>query len=366
MRPGMQTLLEILRGRAGCRAVDTAEWDAALILAHQEHVLPFVAARILQSGIELPDAIRQRVVQAQREATLAAFFWTSELRILLREFAAAKIDVIPLKGPSLAERLYGGTALRISRDLDVLVRKSDYVASESLLASLDFIPTGRPDDYHRQWRRETATIELHFDVENPLAIDFHVAGAWERSRPGVFSGQPCRILAPDYELLYLCIHGVRHRFERLSLVLDIALALETFAGSQLNLRKETAGLTRLVMLGIAMASHLNPECAGKLDNVHASPASQRMQRLADNLWHELMEAPQPELDWQSQHAFFLETELTPSSRFLRRVAHMRIAATRLIDPDFAFAARFGLRRPWQVWLLRPARLLFARSRPHTR
>ena len=41
----------------------------------------------------------------------------------------------------------------------------------------------------------------------------------------------------------------------------------------------------------------------------------------------------------------------------RRMRHWRILATRVIGPDYAFAERFGLRRKWQVRLLRPLRLM---------
>jgi Uncharacterised nucleotidyltransferase len=364
MRAGMECVLEILRGQAGCRAVDEGEWDAAFTLAEEQHVLPMVAERVLQSGIVLSDEMRRRLAEARRAAMLLAFFWSSELRGLLRAFAAAQIDVIPLKGPVLAERIYGGGALRSCRDLDLLVTRADFGNAESLLASLDFVPSARADDYHRQWRRGTATVELHFDVENPLAIDFHVAGAWKQSRQSAFEGQPCRELAPEDELLFLCIHGVRHRFERLSLVLDIALAFERYGGSPLHVRDEVTGLGRLILLGSAMAKHLNPQGAVCFDMPGGTSARQRMQALADKLWRQLTEEEfQSVLDWQAQHAFFLEMELTPMRRWFRRIQHMRIAATRLIDSDFDFAARFGLRQRWQVWLLRPARLIFARSRP---
>ena len=36
-------------------------------------------------------------------------------------------------------------------------------------------------------------------------------------------------LAEQDEILFLALHGVRHRFDRLSLVLDLALALELYS-----------------------------------------------------------------------------------------------------------------------------------------
>jgi hypothetical protein len=63
------------------------------------------------------------------------------------------------------------------------------------------------------------------------------------------------------------------------------------------------------------------------------------------------------LDWHGAHAFFLQLELPGWPRFRRRIQHLRILAGRVIEPDYDFAARFGLRRTWQVRMLRPLRLL---------
>ena len=66
----------------------------------------------------------------------------------------------------------------------------------------------------------------------------------------------------------------------------------------------------------------------------------------------------PVTDWRAKHDFYLMMETRPLRRFLRLLRHLRILLTRLIDDDFAFAERFRLRQPWQVWLLRPVRILF--------
>jgi hypothetical protein len=354
----MEDLIALLRGQSV--APEATDWDALLAQAGEQHLLPMAAGRLLASPDTLPAEVLARLQSARRDAILAAFFWTAELRGLLRAFAAERIAVILLKGPSLAERLYGGTALRTSQDLDLLVRKPDYAAAESLLDRLGFAPHGLTDDYHRQWRRQTCTVELHFDIENPLAIDFDIAGAWRQAIPGEFAGQPCRLLAPPDELLFLCIHGVRHRFERLNLVLDIALALDQ-DGKSLPLRPEVASLERLLVLGLAMAAHLRP---GHTPPSNLGPAQRaHIVALADQLWLELTEGTPKPLDWVAQHDFFLATEVTPTRRLLRRAAHLRIAATRLIDPDFAFAQSFGLHRRWQVWMLRPVRLILSRWLP---
>ncbi len=365
MRPGMQCILEVLRGQAGSRTVAELEWRAAFALAEQQHVLPLIAHALGEAEVLLPKAIEEQRRQAEREATLYGFLQSSELKEILHAFAIAKIAVLPLKGPHLAKRVYGSAALRISRDLDILVSRADFSAAALLLQKLDLSPVGRADDYHQQFQRGSTIVELHFDVENPLAIDFDVAGAWESASLADFEGQPAWLLAPADELLYLCLHGVRHRFERLSLVVDIAFALDRFelgCVSEIPIRKRVLDARSHLILGCSMAGRLQGDWFGRQRAVDR--AMRHPQALAKCLWDDLLTKRAEQMDWQSMHAFYLQTEATLPRRLFRRIQHWRILMTRLIDADYAFAAELGLRRRWQVWLLRPVRLAI-RQRSHT-
>lgn len=354
----MSHLLELLRGQSPERAIEEAEWDATLDLAKEEYVLPWVAARLGSQRASLPPAISDRIGRIERDATLAAFYWSSELQSILHDFDQAGIRVVPLKGPFLAERLYGGAALRTCRDLDLLVSRADLPRAESLLTAAGFT-AGMSEDYQRPWERRTTTVELHYDVENPLAFDFHVEGALRNAQAASFQGQHCWLLAPEDELLFLCLHAVRHRFECLNLVLDLQLAFEKFTTTERawNPRPEVAALDSLLTLGLMMARHLQPDPAMAFQVPTSQRQNRHLQEVANRLWHgSLTETAEP-LDWGGAHAFFLELELPGWPRFRRRIRHLRIFAGRVIEPDYEFAARFGLQRAWQVRLLRPVRLL---------
>jgi hypothetical protein len=359
----MQCLLELLRGQDVERAIDEAEWEAALALAEEEHVLPWAARSAPTRAGARPYAIANRLGGIERDAAVAAFYWSSELKGVLRAFAEEAIAVVPLKGPSLAERIYGGAALRPCRDLDLLVSKADVPRTEAVLAAIGFA-AGAEDDYHRPWRRETTTVELHHDVENPLAFDFHVEGALRRASAAEFQGERCQKLAPEDELLYLCLHAARHRFERLSLLLDILLGFEQFTGTEArwNPRPEVAALDGLVTLGLTMARRLRSDLPLTIDGGEASEDDEQLEALADGLWHRLMTQSSQPLDWRTVHLFYLEIERPGWRRWHRRYRHLRILAGRVIEPDRVFAARYGLRRDWQVRLLRPVRLIAERTR----
>ena len=350
----MEYLLALLSGRSVDRPVDEAESQDALTLAEAEHVLPWAAARLRSSQPTLTPALAKRLSGIERDAAIAAFYWSAELKGILNAFEQQGLVTVPLKGPFLAERLYGGTALRVSYDLDLLVSKSDLTRSEALLKALGFVP-GTPDDYHRQWYRKSTTVELHHDVENPLAFDFHVESAFRRLRPAAFQGQRCWELDPEDELLFLCLHAVRHRFERLSLIVDLTLAFEKLTANAGQLRPEVAELGGLLVLGLAMARRLQPDLKA---TVFASPEqTQHLERLADHLWDQLLTQTSETLDWQTLHSFYLEMELPGDARVRRRFRHFRILLGRVIEPDYKFAAALGFHRTWQVRVLRPLRLL---------
>jgi hypothetical protein len=359
MRAGMQGLLELLRGHPA----EAADWEAVLALAEEERVLPWAAARLRAHQVSRTPAMTERLAQIERDAAIAGFYWSSQLKGVLGAFRRADIAAVLLKGPSLAERLYGSAALRVSRDLDLLVSARDGSRAEAVLAEIGFEP-GEADDYHRPWRRQGAMLELHYDVENPLAYDFDVAGAMRHGVEAEFQGEPCRQLAAGDELLYLCLHAVRHRFERLSLVLDLELAFEKLPASfvEWRSRREVEGLRPLLMLGLAMARRLKPELDATFEWALAKRETEHLEAIADRLWERLLTRTSAPLDWRAQHAFYIEVELPGWRRVRRRWRHGRILAGRLIEPDYAFAARFGLRRAWQARALRPLRLLSDASR----
>jgi hypothetical protein len=354
----MRCLLEVLRGQSVDRAIDDEEWAAALALAEEEHVLPLVCARLGSRQASLTPAIADRVRQIERDTVLAGFYWSSELKGVLRAFGQREIRVVPLKGPFLAKRLYGSTALRVSRDLDLLVANADLARAEAVLTAIGFTPGDR-DDYHRPWHRDTTTVELHHDVENPLAFDFGVERAWLRVRPSAFQGEDCWQLAPEDELLFLCLHAARHRYERLSLIVDLQLAFEkltTNAGGWQS-RPEVVDLNTLLALGLAMARRLRPDLEVGAAYPKSGREDGRLGILADRLWNRLLTESHRPLDWRSAHAFFLEIDSPGWPRLRRRVRHLRILLGRVIAADYAFAAQFGMSRGWQVRMLRPVRLL---------
>jgi hypothetical protein len=356
----MDCVLDVLRGEPIRPDITNSEWQHAFQVAVEEKVLPYFAAKLHRSGAAVPEPIKDYLAQAEQETARNSFWWTSELKGILQGFATEAIPVIPLKGPMLAERIYGSTNLRVSVDLDLLVRPADIKSACSLLVTLGFTEYARPSDYHYSWSRGTTLVELHFDVENPLTFNFDTAAAWNRARQRDFLGQPVWQFAPSDELLFVCLHGVRHRFEFLNNVLDVAFAFNCLT-SQVDSKFYESGpaakLRPLIVLSRAMATRLDPRCSSGPHIRVPVKTAEHMERVANKLWADMLEGPSPVSNWRIQHRFYLEIETSIRGRLLRAATDICILVTRLTQLDFDFAARYGVHRTGLVWILRQLRLL---------
>lgn len=149
----MEVLLAILQGRCDELSFDGAILDEMLGLAEEEHLLSLVVQRCLALPGASSAALR-KLKTAEREAAIAAFYWISELRRVLQGFSRCDLMVVLLKGPSLAQRLYGDAALRTSYDLDLLVPKEQLTRAEDALRTLG----------SRRVRRTTITVSGSEDL----------------------------------------------------------------------------------------------------------------------------------------------------------------------------------------------------------
>lgn len=225
-------------------------------------------------------------------AAAATGLWKADvLSTLLRRFAEADIDVIPLKGTGLDVRFYGGPGRRKDGDHDLLVRPDQLSGAARVLRALGFESAtpgaAPPDRWPQVWgpsrhhgppflRRAGAparglaatptprdgapdgpyaasaavlSVELHwlvtsapphFPVEEPAALTRQV---WERSRAGRLLNAPVRWPAPEDELLVLMLHAARHlagNSVRLSMLEDIARFTDSVSGLQCDAVVERA------------------------------------------------------------------------------------------------------------------------------
>jgi len=150
-------------------------------------------------------------------------------------------DPMPFKGPTLAVLAYGSLSLRQYEDLDILVRKQEVERARKALLSLGYSPVNaynesqrasiRLSGHHEQFVNlaTRSTIELHWSLNNrSLSRDSFEHHWWENRQNVSIGGVEMRTLGVEQMLLYLCMHGGKHSWGRLSWLCDFQRALRAY------------------------------------------------------------------------------------------------------------------------------------------
>jgi hypothetical protein len=251
-------------------AAACVDWEAFLKLANR-HQLTLLAGQHLQqhaADLVSPDILAQ-IGEYRAANKRRTVFMALELAEIGQIWAKEGIPLCPLKGPWLAERLYGSPSLRLSSDLDVLVAPERVLDAEAALLANGYRRTEPAAALSpRQWEmcREVVihslyahpkrkySIELHWGVATPDVLPLSVTNqALKRARPAAFAGQAIVDLDNEDLLAFLLIHGARHLWCDLKWLADIAMLLRQSPNLELvQQRLKEHHLERFLALGVLL------------------------------------------------------------------------------------------------------------------
>jgi hypothetical protein len=199
---------------------------------------------------------------------------TGELIKLLNLLESQEIYVIPIKGAILAVSAYGNITLRQFNDVDILVRQQDALRARDILVSQGYessynftrkqevrrlkSPYCKDNNYHH--RDTGVNIDFHWQLlQRYLSFPLEHEGLWKRQKSISLAGKKTLNLSPEDNLLFLCIHGSRDRWNRLQLIVDIATLIRVSKDIDWGLVIEQArilGCMRRLLLGTFLANNL--------------------------------------------------------------------------------------------------------------
>lgn len=205
------------------RAIEAGvDWDKAIEYAHPHGLLPLFARHATALGA--PDPARAALQARALNMARRRLRLTGELMAILKACKAAGIPAVPLKGPVLADRVYGDVALRYYKDLDILFRKADLPAASALLTARGYQVESIPDSarFSEYNAHDLAAfspefhVELHYSLMTPRG---RAAQSFE-DLEGVLEergllGTIVRVLPPAVDVGYLCEHGSAHAWSRI-------------------------------------------------------------------------------------------------------------------------------------------------------
>ncbi len=191
---------------------------------------------------------------------------------LVRLFEANAIPVIVFKGPLLGAVAYGNLSLRSSADLDILVRKQDFLRLKKLLLAEGYLPSSMlsrvPERALLDFASEFVFIRPATGIE--LDVHWHVLPRmishaldderfWQRIEYRRLGGMQVPTVPREELLLFLCAHGSKHLWERLGWICDIAGLVGSHPlmnWTQVLEQAEAQGRSRMLFLGLALARDL--------------------------------------------------------------------------------------------------------------
>ncbi len=260
----------VLRGDQSARIHEVCtgmiRWDAVLRAAERNAVLPLLSRSLeTAAGDMLPPNVLDEIARKKRARTFQTMRLCGELTKLINAFNSESIRVLSFKGPTLATLAYENIALRPFGDLDLLVSPDDVVRAARLLHCLGFPAWSQADEKNLAGECESTFIrpgdnlcvDLHWALSRdglPLSIPFDTL--WSKAQDVLIGGIGVPTLPMDDLCLYLCLHGTKHLWERLSWVCDIAELVR--AQPQLDLerllkRADSLGYGRMFLLAMELA-----------------------------------------------------------------------------------------------------------------
>jgi hypothetical protein len=232
----LNRLLSILWAPQNVSLPPSIPWPEVVELARINDVRSLLHAAIRQASIEVPQPIQEdlRRIYYQTAATNLVRF--EVLGQTLAALSAVNTPLLLLKGPALAETVYGNVALRVMGDADLTVPVERVPECRQVLLELGYSPTEvepvpgaqtayRNEEAFTHTEPEHMTIELHWHL---LDIPYYLRKVpmtwfWKHTDALKVARKPVRILNPTANMLYLPAHlAFHHRFHGLRWYVDLA------------------------------------------------------------------------------------------------------------------------------------------------
>jgi hypothetical protein len=251
------------------------DWESLLRAARRLEVEPLLYRSLKalpqEQGV-VPGAVLERLQGASYATAAHSLFLTTELLRLLRLFQAQDVLAVPFKGPVLGAVAYGSPALRTFVDLDVLVAGRDVPRARRILELAGYRPRLALSGF--QWlaylqsecsldyvdRAGRVTVELHWGLmPHYFGAPLRLEDLQGRLQSVHLAGAAVPSLGPSDLLLFLCLHGTKHRWASLKWICDVAELLEATASldwEEVTRRAEAVGGRRMLHLGLFLAARL--------------------------------------------------------------------------------------------------------------
>lgn len=209
------------------------DWDLFIELVIHHRLFPIIHSKIkMINENAVPDHVSQALSNLYKANTFQMLQLTAEMELVHNLFLKHQIRTLFLKGPIVAQALYGDLSLRTSCDLDFLIPIQQLNQAEELLLGLGY----EKDDYIQtvlndwRWRHHHVTyihpkkrikLEVHWRLNPGPSKEPSFDELWQRRSKSELTSSAVSLLGKEDLFLFLVSHGARHGWSRLRWLVDI-------------------------------------------------------------------------------------------------------------------------------------------------
>ena len=283
----MQLLLTLLRNSSsGTKNNDDVrhvlsekiDWDYLIRLAKFHKINPLILSLKTKSinANFTPTCFFDELKKQHFLASTQSIIMTKELINVIEVLKEHQIPTIAFKGPVLASCIYGNISARTFGDLDILVHSRDFLKTREILiqkgclSSINYLVSSEKQERKLISAMGECTligkggkifIDLHqrLDAGGFFRLSHDFEDVWDNLTEIKLLNYPVQTLSVENLLIYLCMHGTKSLWNRLSLIYDISELIGRYSNlswSYILQRVKITKTDQMLFLGLTLARDL--------------------------------------------------------------------------------------------------------------
>ncbi len=247
-------------------------WDDFIDISYAHGVFPLVYHTLKLHVDTMPEKVLSTMKSHNIDIVKQNMLMTAELIKVMKLLEDNGIEAMPFKGPLLAQSIYGSIADRLYSDLDILINQNDIEKCYLLLSQNNYTT-----EYKKEYLKNSLYLDKNSDIQyfhntKNILIEMH----WKLFRNQfsksishtnllnnksevIIQNQKLYTFNDEILLVYLCMHGSKHCWERISWILDIDKLVRSNQNLNWKFIKEQAielECETMLYLGLELSSKL--------------------------------------------------------------------------------------------------------------